>query len=274
MTTEQARDTRVRELIERGASLAELGWRIVDAHNHLGPTMTFYIPQPDAGSMVTLMDRLGVRQAGVSSHLAIGPDPTRGNDLTAGAMREYPGRFFGYGVPNPRYPEEIRGELTRCFDTLGMSAIKLHPSMQNFGVLEPACEEVWRFAEERSAFVLIHTWEGDPRCSPSAVGKVAQAHPSVPFLLGHSGGTPGGRREAVAVARERPNIYLELCGSLLSRAEVIWMVREAGSERVLFGTDTPWLDPRIMLGKVALAGLSTEQLQLVLGENILRLLEP
>jgi len=177
-------------------------------------------------------------------------------------------------VPNPRYPEQVRNELQRGFDTLGLCAIKLHPTLHNYGILEPACEEIWRFAEERSAFCLIHTWEGDARCSPGAVGQVAKAHPTVPFLLGHSGGTPAGRREAIAVASERPNVYLELCGSLLSRTEVPWLVNEVGAERVLFGTDAPWLDPRIMLGKVALSGLSDEQMQLVLGENILRLLEP
>jgi len=269
-----AAGSRVAELIERGESLAALGWRIVDAHNHLGPTMSFYIPQPDAASMVALMDRLGVNLAGVSSHLAVGPDNMRGNDLTAAAVRDYPGRFFGYAVPNPRYLGDVRGELARCFDVLGLCAIKLHPTMQGYGVLEPACEEVWRFAEERSTFILIHTWEGDARCSPGAVGQVAKAHPTVPFLLGHSGGTPAGRREAVEVARENPNVYLELCCSLLPRAEVAWMVHEVGAERLLFGTDAPWLDPRIMLGKVALCGLADEQLKLVLGENVLRLLEP
>ena len=263
--------SRIAELVDRGASLAALGWRIVDAHNHLGPTTGFYIPRPEAASMVAMMDRTGVSQAGLASHLAIGPDYIRGNDLTAAAVRAFPKRLFGYGVPNPRYPDDIRHELERCFDTLGCCAIKLHPTLHNFSVLEPDCEEIWRFAEERSTFCLIHTWEGDARCSPSAVGQVAQAHPTVPFLLGHSGGSPAGRREAVAVAHERPNVYLELCGSLLTRAEVAWMVQEVGAERVIFGTDTPWLDPRIVLGKVALSGLSEEQLQLVLGENILRL---
>jgi predicted TIM-barrel fold metal-dependent hydrolase len=272
-TTAQA-TSRVAALIDRGASLAALGWRIIDAHNHLGPTQVFYIPQPEAASMVALMDRVGVNQAGLASHLAVGPDYVRGNDLTAAAVHAFPERFFGYAVPNPRYPDDVRAELQRSFDTLGLCAIKLHPTMHNYSVLEPACEEIWRFAEERSTFCLIHTWEGDARCSPSAVGQVARAHPTVPFLLGHSGGTPAGRREAIAVAHERPNVYLELCGSLLARAEVAWMVQEVGAERVLFGTDTPWLDPRIVLGKVALSGLNEEQLRLVLGENILRLLEP
>ena len=262
----------VRQLVEHGESLASLGWRIVDAHAHLGPTVGFYIPTPDAASMVAMMDRLGIRMTCIASHLAVSADYARGNDQTAEAVRRFPGRFFGYVVPNPRYPEAVLPELHRGFDTLGLRAIKLHPTLQNYSVLDPACAPIWRFAEERGLVILSHTWEGDARCRPAHFAELAQKHPGARFLLGHSGGTISGKREAVEVAKAHSNVYLEICGSMLACAELEWMVAEVGAERVIFGTDSPWLDPRFMLGKVAYANLSDEQMRLILGENVARLL--
>lgn len=263
--------SRVRELVDAGESLASLGWRIVDVHAHLGPTFQFYIPSPDAKSMVAMMDRLGIHLTCLASHLAITTDYLRGNDLSAQAARAFPGRLQGYVVVNPRYAEGITAELERGYDVLGLRGIKLHPTLHDFAVLDPRCEPIWRFAEERGAPILSHSWEEDARCRPKAFGQLAEAHPSIPFLLGHSGGTAAGRREAVAVAKEHPNIYLEICSSFLTCAELEWMVREVGAERVLFGSDSPWLNPAYTLGRVAYANLSEEELRLILGENAARL---
>ncbi len=265
-------DSSVKRAVERGESLASLGWRIIDAHGHLGTTKSFYIPDPEAVQMVAMMDRLGIAMTGISSHLAVSADYARGNDLTAEAVRRFPGRFFGYVVPNAQYPETVLAELQRGYEQLGMAAIKLHPTMQGYSVKQPSCEPIWRYAEERGALILAHTWEGDERCRPAAFGALAEAHPGIRFLLGHSGGTTAGRREAVEVAKAHANITLDICGSYLTSAELEWMVREVGAERITFGTDCPWLDPRFVLGKVAYAKLSDEQLRLILGENIARLM--
>jgi len=264
--------SRVRQLVEAGESLAALGWRIVDAHAHLGPTGEMFVPTPDEGTMVAMMDRLGFDLTGISSHLAIGTDYVRGNDVTSAAVRRFPERLFGYVVSNPHDTEPLENELARGFDTLGLVAIKLHPTTHDFSVADPACEPIWRFAAEREAVVLVHTWVGDPRCHPAMFGDLAARYPSIRWILGHSGGTRQGRPEAAQVAREHESIYLDVCGSIITSDEIAWLVRTVGADRVIFGTDVPWLDPRFLLGKAAYSDLADEQLRLLLGENILRLL--
>jgi uncharacterized protein len=69
------------------------------------------------------------------------------------------------------------------------------------------------------------------------------------------------------------NVYLELCGSTVTADEIAWMVGEVGAERVIFGTDSPWIDPRFLLGKVAFADLDDKAARLVMGGNIIRLLD-
>ena len=257
----------VRSLVERGQSLSELGWTIIDAHAHMGPTGEFYIPSPGAASMVELMDRVGVNMTGISTHLAITNDHVRGNNLTHQAVKGFPGRFFGYVTVNPRYDDMV-SELHRGYEELGLLGIKLHPSVHDYALTEPACEPIWHFAEQRQAFILIHTWGGDRRCDPAVVAKVAQQHPQIRFLLGHSGGTTAGRRTAIQVAAEQTNLYLELCSSWAASQDLEDLVNQADLRRVIYGTDTPWLDPRFMLGKIAYTSLADEQLRMILGENM------
>jgi hypothetical protein len=260
-----------RALVERGASLAALGWPIVDAHAHLGPTWQFAIPTPDAVAMVAMMERLGIGKTILSPHLAIGYDVVRGNDLAAAVAREFAGRLYGYVTANPRYPELMEEELRRGLDELGLVGIKLHPTLHNFSVLDPTCTPVWQCAQERGLPILIHTWEGDPRCRPSHFAELAAQYPAARFILGHSGGQAAGRREAVAVALAHPNVYLELCCSYLTCADLEGMVATMGAQRILFGTDSPWIDPRFLLGKVAFANLAVEEQRMLLGENALAL---
>jgi len=263
----------VRALVSRGETLAALPWPVIDAHAHLGPTGAFAIPSPDAASMVRMMDRLGFAMTGISPHLAINSDYRRGNDLAAETVRRFPGRFYGYVTVNPHYADDVLPELSRGFDELGLVAIKLHPTFNDYTLHDDRCLPIWRFAEERGATLLIHTWEGDKRCSPTVAGEVAAAYPRAQFLLGHSGGTRAGREEATRVAKMHPNTHLELCSSNLTAAEIEAMVAAVGPERVVFGTDAPWVDPRFPLGKIAAASLTDEALRLVMGGNIAALLD-
>lgn len=258
--------------IKAGVPLNRAGVVAIDAHAHLGAYYNFYVPKPDAASMVAVMDRLGVEQAWICSIPACGADVPRGNDLTADAVRRYPGRFAGYASVNPHYPERVLPELRRCFDELGMSLIKLHPEIVDYPITGPAYEPVWRFASERRAVVLSHTWAGSSTCAPALFGPLAAAHPDVILILGHSGGTPAGYIESIALAGQHPNIYLDLCRSAMSPVWVERIVNEAGADRVLWGTDFPFLDPVYPVGRLACTTLSDEAKRMVFGENAARLL--
>ncbi len=258
-------------VLRSGRPLSEAGIRMIDAHAHLGPYFNFYIPHPDVDSMVTMMERLGTEQAWICSIPACGADIARGNDTTAMAVRKYPDRFVGYASVNPHYPERMRAELERGFDELGLRMIKVHPSIMEYPVSGPGYEPAWRFAAERRTIVLSHTWTGGSICAPKQFEPLAKEYPDVTFILGHSGGTPAGYAEAIEVAQRCPNIYLDLCRSVMSRVWVERIVTEAGPDRVLWGTDFPFIDPIYVLGRLASTALSDEAKRKVFGENAVKL---
>jgi predicted TIM-barrel fold metal-dependent hydrolase len=222
--------------------------------------------------MVQVMDRLGIDQAWICSIPACSPDVSRGNEMTAAAVRAYPGRFVGYASVNPHYPERVRPELERSFDQLGLTLIKLHPMMVQYPVSGAAYEPVWQFASERHTIVLSHTWAGDATCSPKDFGPLARAYPDIVFILGHSGGTPAGYVEAIQVAQEHSNVYLDICRSVMSRHWVERIIKEAGPDRVLLGTDLPFIDPTYLIGRLSCTELSDADKRKVFGENAGKLL--
>jgi uncharacterized protein len=49
-------------------------------------------------------------------------------------------------------------------------------------------------------------------------------------------------------------------------------IDRGGADKVLFGSDGPWLHPGLELYKIRLLGLSRQEEALVLGKNLLRLI--
>jgi predicted TIM-barrel fold metal-dependent hydrolase len=256
----------------KGQSLVDCGFEIIDAHGHLGPYRNFYIPDPSAEGIVSILDRCGVSRASIASHLAIGPDWILGNRLTAEAVAEYPDRLIGHAVANPHQPELIRAELAYAFDELGLRAIKLHPDMAAYSILGEGYRPAWEFAAERGCLVLCHTYHGSRFCDPQVFGQLAERYPQVPVLLVHSGALTAGFEGAIRLVKQYPNLYLDLSGSFITGAWIARMVREAGADRVVFSSDIPFIDLRYGLGRVLTAGLAEAEARLVLGGNILRLL--
>jgi len=247
------------------------GFDIIDAHTHMGRWQNFNTPMHTAEEMVRLMDRAGIRSCISAAHSSIGPDFRYGNDMVLAAMRQFPGRVFGFCCVNPNYPpEETREELNRCFDQ-GMIAIKFHPGCHKYRADGEGYRPAWEFAEERGLCVLSHTWLGDPNCGPMIFRQPALDYPSAKIILGHTAYGYEGARICCEMAAELPNVYLDIACSLLAVGLIERMVDGAGAERVLFGTDLPFLDCRPPIGRLAFSKLDDTQLALVLGGNASRL---
>ena len=246
-------------------------WDIVDAHAHLGPWFNFFTPEPTADSMLRVMDRCGVAMAVVSTTRAISTEAVAGNADVTALVKNHPQRFAGYAVFNPHQPDSL-ANVEQTLDVPGIVGIKIHPDVHAYSVNGPLYAPIWELATRRMAPILTHTFADSAYSDPLQFGPIAAAWPELVMLLGHSGVTGEGHRRAMAVARQHPNLYLELCGSLTTGLWIQRMVATVGAERVMYGSDFPFIELRYALGRVVFAGLSPETLALVLGGNARRVL--
>ena len=70
-----------------------------------------------------------------------------------------------------------------------------------------------------------------------------------------------------------PNLYLDLCRSEQSAVWVERIVAEVGADRVLWGTDFPFLEPRYLIGRLACTKLPDRAKRQVFGESMAALLK-
>ncbi|MEV0630882.1 amidohydrolase family protein [Nonomuraea wenchangensis] len=238
---------------------------IVDAHCHLGAFRNFHIPDHDIDGMIRAMDLLGVDVAVVAAHAGISADYRYGNDQVMEAATRHPGRVLGYCCVNPNYPAQVAAELERCFAHPAFRGIKLHPELHGDYPLDgPAYAPVWEFAAEHRVPVLSHSYfAGD---ALAVFTTIADRYPQVPLLLGHAGLDYGLDRVVAAVA-ERPNIHLDLTGPLSWEGVVEFLTREVGAERLVFGSDIPFMNAALQLGGLVYAQVDDAAKRLILGGN-------
>jgi predicted TIM-barrel fold metal-dependent hydrolase len=247
------------------------GHLIIDAHVHIGPLREFHIPSDAPEGVIKSMDTIGIDKAVVSSLLAIQSDYKLGNNMVAEAIRKYPGRIVGYAVANPHFKEGIEAELKRCFDELKMSAIKIHPAWHEYPPDGGNYRPVWEFAKKRRGVVLAHT--GGSEEEMAKYEKLSSQYPEVTFILAHAGNSYKTVDNYIRVAKKRDNIFLEITFSSVPFGIVEHLVEGAGADKVIYGSDMTYRDPKPQLGWVIYAKISEEDKKKVLGTNMARILE-
>ena len=108
----------------------------------------------------------------------------------------------------------------------------------------------------------------------STVELLATEYPDVAFIIPHLGSFADdwkAQRAFLDPLARHANVFTDTSGvrrfDLLEEA-----VRRAGPQKVLFGSDGPWLHPGVELAKIGALRLSPAAERLVLGGNLLRLI--
>ncbi len=220
--------------------------------------------------MIELMDEAGIAKAIVMTYAdapAMGPGAIH---YIAEAVKKYPDRLIGYARINPFYGSQSLQLVREALGDLGFKGVKFHQESITALPYNPSVLAVIRVAAEHRAPVLFHT--GDEAMSlPLQVGKAAEAVPDATIIMAHCGGYyhPD---QAIAVAERYDNLLIDT-SAIPYPEKVREAVRRLGPERVLFASDGPGCNPALELKKIELAGLTEHERKLVLGENILALLD-
>jgi len=241
--------------------------RIFDAHGHLGRWEQVYCSAGTIDETVAAMDRFNIARFAISDFLAIGPDYYSGNTRVGEAVKKYPDRIVGYAVYNPNYESKMEDEMKRCFDELGLTAIKLHCGTHAVSVEDQRYRKAFVIANERHAPVLVH---GGP--SAAFLRGLLSDYPNLYFIQAHVGGsTPDGMGQMIEVAREFPHLIFDLASSVCHRNFLAWLVKQIGSEQIVYGSDFPIMDFGWQLGRVLHGPISEQDKQKIIFENANRI---
>jgi aminocarboxymuconate-semialdehyde decarboxylase len=243
-------------------------------------------------------DLLGAEWAAAGSSIA--------NDALAEICQRHPDRFVALAaLPLPDVEAAIL-ELDRALDDLGMRGAFLPSHLNGVALDDPLLERFYTQVARRHVPLVLHpsvpTW-GAPLRDHSMIpmlgfmvdtsiamlrlilGGVLERHPTLQIVHPHVGGVlpyvMGRVEEQTEVKRRgrdhitRPprayyaQVYLDLVSP--DAAALDFALAAAGPERLLFGSDHPWVKIETMLEYVRACGWPDEVLELALAGNARRL---
>jgi len=244
---------------------------IIDFHAHIGESRIFARNSGSARSLVEMMDRNKIEKA-VLIPTATPPRPRYYEDVL-NALKEYPDRFYGFFLANPR-DQNVCSLLDMVVNKYGFIGVKLHPTFLGF----PADDRtlVYPIMEKAKELKILVIFHSDPTvyATPWQVGLVALDFPEVTIVMAHMGFLAIVYNDAaIQMAKKAPNLYLDTTG-VYSTEKIAQAVRELGATRVIYGSDMPFHDPAFEMSKIGYVKISEEDKKLVWGGNAKRLLDP
>lgn len=244
--------------------------KIIDVHAHYGEWF-FPIYMSKVQRIIDLMDRHGIEKAVFSSSLAIFYDMIEGNAQLNAFLAKSP-RFYGYAVLNPNYIDLSAQQIEEYLGAQKFLGVKIHPDYSRKSVSCRESIELLEKARKLKKVVLLHTW-GDEQIH--ATSTVADTFPELTVIMGHMGGDGqegAGWRAGIEAAKGRPNLYLEVCGSVLHKDRMKEAVEAVGDDRILYGSDMTLLNPSITIGMVEEADISQSSKENIFHRNAERIL--
>ncbi len=251
---------------------------IIDAHAHLGDVSAFMVPDISLEAMLSLMDHVGI-DLSVQSHAAGLMECFEEAYKASEAAYEQSGARLPYYLTyHPRYAEDSLVWINKALERPGFVGVKIHPGQHQTFPEAPAYQQVWELAAEQGFPLLTHSWvvsDYNPTQRFATVEHYehcVKRFPQVNLILGHAGGRYEGHLATAHLVQKHPNVYVDISGDVYAFRFIEWLVGQIGAERILFGSDLNWIDPRTTIGRVLDADISLEEKRLILGENARQLL--
>lgn len=213
---------------------------IIDAHLHLDE----FVDGTALGAARELNRQL--EEAGVDRGIVLHLDTQPWTcEETAEALAQYP-RLNGFINVHP-YRENALSELQRGILELGYIGLKLHPRLQEFGLLDERTINLVKASGEMDVPVLIDAFPDGTHLmqgfSPLNYSLLAVACPQTKIVWAHMGGHYV--LDFMMLAKRLPNVYMDVSYSLLYYNDsptvdnMIYAMRSMKFDRIFYGSDYP-----------------------------------
>ena len=240
----------------------------IDVHCHVGTTIT-YDPAvgQTTGRCLARMASAGV-VAAVVGPTAVGSSQIRGildtkdqNGIIVRACQQFPDRFpIGLALIELRHGQVGADALEETLVEGGLQGIMWHPAGMTF---ERQLYPFLEVASLRGGLCLLHE-------SPERTAAYARRFPNLVFIV-HAG-----VEEEFEACKQLDNVWFEVVqrpkGSK-SDWDLPQLINELGSERILFGSDLPYYDFRILQAQVESADIDEATRDRIAFQNAVTLIQ-
>jgi hypothetical protein len=153
--------------------------------------------------------------------------------------------------------------------------VKIHPEDHQVAITDKRYEKLWKAATEKNIPVLSHTWNPNVASKSQKYAdallfdEVLSRHPELKIILGHAGAKDYYYFKVIDMIKKNigKNLFVDIAGDIFYRGMLELFVRELGSTKILFGTDSPWADPLLTVLYVLDSKISLEDKENIFYNN-------
>ena len=232
------------------------------------------IPQADGTkeSLLYLMSKDGVDKSVV---LSIATNANQQKNVNDFAMSLKSEKLIPFGSVFP-FSEDWESEIERLKES-GIKGIKLHPDYQQFFVDDERVFPVYKKIEKMGLLLIFHAGEdfGFPapyKATPERLRKVAMLL-ETPVICAHWGGLSMGN-DVLKYLCDIDNCYFDTAFGYgtMPKEMALNILDKKGTDKILFGSDSPWNAPAWDVGMLKTMGLTEEEEKKIFCENAQKLL--
>ena len=251
----------------------------IDVHGHFGTTISgqsVLINEFMTGDVCTVINRANLAKTvltivscleAFSHHKGA---CVKSNNTTAESVKKTD-KLMQWVVVNPLEPQTY-DQAKEMLKSLKCVGIKIHPEEHGYPINEKG-REIFEFAEKHNTIVQTHS--GEQKSIPEDFVPFCNAFPNVILILAHLGcgwdNDPSHQVRAIQ-ASKHGNIYVDTSSAKNIMPKLIeWAVKEIGSERLLYGTDSPLYFAPMQRARIDYAEISDRAKRNILCENAVRL---
>ena len=246
---------------------------VIDTHTHMGPCADSGLHQyfETAEGALRLMEDIGVDAICTSPMIMDKGYMELANAQCAELIAAFPGKVYGNLVICPHDgAAAVKKVVDQYGGKKGFVAMKFLTIIHG-SPLRPEYEYALKFAEESCCPLTFHYWGSKYL---NEIKQILEKYPRLKLILAHQG---GGHREdtlnTIDLMHRCDRLYIDTCGSIYNSLSLWEMAQLAGEDRMVFGTDIHYMEPRYEIGRVAFSGMPEEVMKKIFAENYLRLLE-
>jgi len=249
---------------------------ILDADVHISPVKGEN--RIDTEELLRRMDKAGVDKALTWLHPLYTREVEESNKYIYESTKKYPNKILGFGWADPNLGvEKAKDTVKKCIYEYGFYGVKLNGAQNSFYIDDPdislpVIEEIAKTGKLLAFHVGADDYE---RTHPFRVAKIARWFPETKILVVHMGGASFNdlSKATIEFAKSHPNLIL--IGSAIRSISILKAIKELGSSRVCFGSDTPFelMHVEVARYRALLDGeVSKEDIDKIMAGNMIELL--
>lgn len=223
-------------------------------------------------SLLASMDSAGIETSVICS---IATKPEQFEPILTWSAQVASERIVPMASIHPKDSDPI-GKARRVAEA-GLRGIKLHPYYQDFDLDDPSLLPFYRTLDELGLLVVVHTgfdfaFARDRKADPERIVRLLDRVPGLRFVASHMGAWDDWDEVERHMLGKPITMDLSLSLELLGRSRARDMILAHPTDRILFGTDSPWASQSETLRLVHALELPPEHLALLCAGNARRLL--